>query len=136
MRRINLGLLVLLAACAPVRPVVMWTIARTGGEQRIEVSSNGDVKITATNDGVEEKPESIRLTKDQVSELGDMLRSQRACELAHEPGYTPTADEGQTTLTVAFADQQCKVTLWNSEWLRGRAREISETMRSMKIRPK
>lgn len=128
--------LVLLAACAAGRPVVTWTIARSSGEERVEVRSNGDVEFTATNGGVKEKPETLRLTKEQVSELDDILRNQHACELAHDPAYTPGADEGQTTLVVAFSDQQCKVTLWHSEWQRGRAREISETMRSMRLKPK
>lgn len=128
--------LVLLAACAAGRPVVIWTVARSGGEERVEVSSNGDVEFTVTNGGVKEKPETLRLTKEQVSELDDILRSQHACELAHDPAYAPSADESQTTLVVAFSDQQCKVTLWNTEWRRGRAREISETMRSMRLKPK
>jgi hypothetical protein len=128
--------LVLLAACAASRPVVTWTIARSGGEERVEVRSNGDVEFTATNDGVKEKPETLRLTREQVSELDDILRTQHACQLAHDPAYTPAPDESQTTLVVAFSDQQCTVTLWNSEWRRGPARDISETMRSMRLKPK
>jgi hypothetical protein len=128
--------LVLLAACASGPAVVTWRIARPGGEERVEVRSNGDVQYTAINGGVEEKPETLRLSTEQVSELDDMLRNQHACELKHDPGYTPAADEGQTTLTVAFPDQQCKITLFHKEWQHGRAHEISETMRSMRLRPK
>jgi hypothetical protein len=128
--------LILLAACSPHRAVVIWVSARAGGEERIEVRSNGDIQYMATNGGVEDKPESaMRLTKDQVRELGDLLRSQRACELTHDPGYAPEVDESQTTLAIAFPDQQCKVTLWNGEWQRGRARDIADTMRSMRLRP-
>jgi hypothetical protein len=128
--------LILLAACGSTRPVVTWTVARPTSEERVEVRENGEIVFTATNGGVEEKPESLRMEKEQVSELGDLLRSQHACELAHDPAYTPTPDEGQITLVIAFSDQHCKVTMSASEWLRGRAHEISETMRSMRTRPK
>jgi hypothetical protein len=128
--------LIVLAACGSSRPVVTWTVARATSQERVEVREDGEIVFTATNGGVEEKPESLRLTKDQVSELGDILRSQHACELAHDPAYTPTADEGQITMAIAFSDQRCKVTMFASEWLRGRAHEISETMRSMRSRPK
>src|SRR5690242_12057305 len=106
----------LLAACTPARPVAMWTVARPGSEERVEVRDNGDIIYVATNNGVEEKPETLKMSQDQVSELGDVLRHHQACQLAHEPGYTPDADEGQTTLVLSFPDQRCKVTLWNSEW--------------------
>ena len=132
MRRLSLLVLV---ACGSSRPVVIWAGARAGGEERIEVRGNGQVEYTATNNGIDEKPEAMSLMKTQVRELGDMLRSQRACELGHDPAYTPEAEEGQTTLLISFPDQQCKVTLWNGEWLRGRARDIADTMRSMRLRP-
>ena len=128
--------LIVLAACGSSRPVVTWTVARATSQERVEVREDGEIVFTATNGGVEEKPESLRLSKDQVSELGDILRSQRACELAHDPAYTPTPDEGQITMVIAFENQSCKVTMFASEWLRGRAHEISETMRSMRTRPK
>ena len=128
--------LIVLAACGSSRPVVTWTVARATSQERVEVREDGEIVFTATNGGVEEKPESLRLTKDQVSELGDILRSQHACELAHDPAYTPTPDEGQITMVIAFDNQACKVTMFASEWLRGRAHEISETMRSMRSRPK
>jgi hypothetical protein len=127
--------LILLAACTP-HPLVTWLSARAGREERIEVRSTGDIRYTATSNGVEEKRESsMTLSKDQLRELADLLRNQHAGELAHDPGYTPDADETQTTLAVAFPDQQCKVTLWNGEWQLGRAREIADTMRSMRKRP-
>src|ERR1043165_6222250 len=127
--------LILLAACGSSRPVVTWTGARPTSEGRVEVRESGETVFTATNGGVGGKPESLRMEKDQVSELGDLLRSQHACERAHDPAYTPTPDEGQITLLIAFSDQHCKVTMSAGEWLRGRAPEISETMRSMRTRP-
>jgi hypothetical protein len=128
--------LIVLAACGSGRPVVTWTVARAMSQERVEVHEGGEIVFSATNNGVEEKPESLRLTKEQVSELGEILRNQHACELAHDPAYTPTPDEGQITMVIAFSGQQCKVTMFASEWLRGRAHEISETMRSMRTRPK
>lgn len=128
--------LVLLAACAPARPVVMWTTTRASREDRVEIRDNGDVIYTIIRNGVTERSESIRLTSEQVDELGDVLRSQRACELAHEPDYTPGADEAQTTLAITYPDLHCKVTLWHTEWQRGRARDISDTMRSMRTKPR
>jgi hypothetical protein len=128
--------LIALAACGSGRPVVTWTVTRAMSQERVEIREGGEIVFTATNGGVEEKPESLRLTKDQVSELGEILRNQHACQLAHDPAYSPTPDEGQITMMIAFSDLQCKVTMFASEWLRGRAHEISETMRSMRTRPK
>lgn len=124
-----------LGACGSSHPVVTWVAARISGEDRLEVRANGDITFTATTNGVEEKRETLKLTKEQVSELDDILRTQKACELASDPAYAPAADEGKTTLSISFSDQTCNVTLWNSEWHRGRAHDIAETMHSMRLRP-
>jgi hypothetical protein len=126
--------LVLLAACAS-HPVVIWASARTGGEERIQVRANGTVEYTAVNNGVEEKPEKISLAREQVRELNDMLRTQHACELTHDPAYIPDPEDGQTTLLVDYPDQKCKVTLSNGEWQR-RGHDIVDTMRSMRLHPR
>lgn len=128
-------LLPLLAACNPGRPVVMWATPRATGEERIELVGNGDITFIAINNGAEDRSETNRLAREQLAELHDMLREHRACELAHEADYTPGADELQTTLTLAFPDLQCRVTLWAGEWQRGHARDIADTMRSMRRRP-
>ena len=76
-----------------------------------------------------------RLDLRQVADAGDLdelFLSQGACQLHHDPEYTPRSDEGETTLELAFPDQVCKVVLWNTEWNRGRAQPIAETMRSMR----
>jgi len=125
-------LLVALAACAPKRPVVTWVSSLTGVQERVEIRSDGDVSYTTTVKGVETRPQPIKLGKEQVEELAELMRAQRACELAHDPDFTPAPDEGQSTLELSFPDQRCKVVLWNREWLRDRSREIVETMRSMR----
>ena len=125
-------LLILLAACAPPPPVVTWVSTITGVHERVEVRKNGDVSYTASTRGVEGKPEQIKLSKEQVEELADILRAQHACELAHDPTFTPAPDEGKTSLELSFPDQRCKIELWNREWQRDRTREILETMRSMR----
>jgi hypothetical protein len=125
-------LLVALAACTPRHPVVTWVSSLTGVQERVEILSNGDVSYTTTVKGVASEPKPIKLAKEQVEELADMLRAQHACQLAHDPAHTPAPDEGQSTLELAFSDQRCKVTLWNREWLRDGTREIADTMRSMR----
>lgn len=129
-------LLLLLVACAPKVPVVTWVSSLTGVTEHVEVGSNGDVSFVSTTGGEAGSAEHLSLMKEQVQELDELLRNQRACELAHDPAHTPAPDEGQTTLELSFPDLRCKVTLWNREWQQGRAREIAETMRSMRpIRP-
>jgi hypothetical protein len=82
------------------------------------------------------KEQRVQLTRDQIDELEELLRTRRACELAHDPAYTPSPEEAQTTLELAFPDQHCKVVLWSTEWQQGRAKDIAETMRSMRpLRP-
>lgn len=125
-------LLSALAACAPKLPVVTWVSSITGVTEHVQVRSNGDVSFTTSTGGAPGSAEHLSLEKAQVQELDELFRTQRACELAHDPGYTPAPDEGQTTLELAFPDQQCKIVLWNREWQQGRAREIAETMRSMR----
>jgi hypothetical protein len=123
---------IVLAACGGKPPVVTWSTSGTAMNERIEVHSGGDVQYTTTVNGVVDKSERLSLSSDQVAELDDIFRSQGACQLVHEPGYTPQPDEGQTTLVIAFPNQRCTVVLWNREWERGPAQPISETMRSMR----
>lgn len=128
--------LLLLAACGPSRVVVKWWSTGAGTNERIEIKNSGHGNYTSTNNGVVEKDELVILTDDQVHELHELFRSQGACQLHHDPEYTPLSDEGQTTLELAFPDQACKVVLWNTEWNRGRAQPITETMHSMRpLRP-
>jgi hypothetical protein len=130
-------LLIALAACGPSRVVVTWSSTGTATSERIEIKSSGDGNYTSTNNhGVVEKDERVVLTGDQVHELDELFLTQGACRLQHDPEYTPKPSEGQTTLELAFPDQVCKVVLWNTEWDRGRAQPIAETMRSMRpLRP-
>lgn len=125
-------LLLSLAACGPSRVVVKWWSSGAGTNERIEIKSSGHGNYTSTSNGVVEKDELVILTDAQVHELDELFLSQGACQLHHDPEYTPRSDEGQTTLELAFPDQVCKVVLWNTEWNRGRAQPITETMRSMR----
>jgi hypothetical protein len=128
--------LVTLAACSLGNPVVRWTSAGIGVNERIEIKSSGDGSYTSTVNGVKNRDERVVLSKAQVEEIDELFRAQGACQLAHDPAYTPVANEGQTTLELLFPDQTCKIVLWNREWDRGSARSIAETMRSMRpLRP-
>jgi hypothetical protein len=118
-----------LAACGPKPAVVTWVSSITGVDEHVVVRSNGDVSFTSSSD---DKAEHLSLLKEQVQELAELFRAQRACELTHDPDHRPAPDEGQTTLEIAFPDQRCKIVLWNREWQQGRAREIAETMRSLR----
>lgn len=100
--------------------------------ERIELGSSGDGSYTSALGGAQEKSERLTLTRDQFAELEELFRTQKACQLAHDPSYTPGPEEGQTTLELAFPDQHCTVVMWNAEWQRGSAREITETMHSMR----
>lgn len=125
-------LLLCLAACGPSRVVVKWWSTGAGTNERIEIKNSGHGDYTRTNNGVLEKNEPVVLTDDQIHELDELFVNQGACQLHHDPEYTPRSDEGQTTLELAFSDQTCKVVLWNTEWNRGRAQPIAETMHSMR----
>lgn len=125
-------LLLSLAACAPPRTVVKWSSTGAGTNERIEIKGSGNGNYVSLNNGVVEADEQVSLTSDQVHELDDLFRGQGACQLHHDPEYTPRSDEGQTTLELAFPDQVCKVVLWNTEWDRGPAQPIAETMHSMR----
>lgn len=127
-------LLIALAGCGPSRVVVKWTNTGTTISERIEIKRSGDGNYTITNNGVVEKDERVVLTTDQVHELDELFLGQGACQLHHDPEYTPRPGESQTTLELAFPDQACKVVLWNTEWERGRAQPITETMHSMRPR--
>lgn len=129
-------LLLALLGCGSGKPVVRWTSTGVGTQESIEIKSSGDGSYTSTINGVESRNERVILTRSQVDELNELFRTQGACQLAHDPAYTPVPDEGQTTLELAFPDQTCKVKLWNIEWEHGRAQPITETMRSMRpLRP-
>ena len=121
-----------LTACAPKLLVATWASSMTGTTEHVEVRSNGDVSFTASAGGAPGSPEHLSLLEEQVEELHELLRTHLACELAHDPAYTPAPDEGQTTLELAFPDLRCKIVLWNREWQQGPGREIAETMRSMR----
>lgn len=125
-------LLLALAACGPTRVVLKWWSTGAGTNERIELKSSGHGNYISTNNGVVEKDEPVILTDDQVHEIDELFRTQGACQLHHDPEYTPRSDEGQTTLELMFPDQACKVVLWNTEWNRGRAQPIAETMHSMR----
>lgn len=131
MRRLVLVLLSV-TACSPTRVVVKWWSTGAGTNERIEIKSSGNGNYTSTDNGRPEKDEQVILTTDQVHELDELFRSQGACQLKHDPEYTPRPSEGQTTLELAFPDQSCKVVLWNTEWDRGPAQPIGETMKSMR----
>lgn len=124
--------LVLLAACGPKPLVVTWATSGTHSSERIELESNGRGHYTRATDGVTEKEDDVVLDNDQLAELAEMLRAHRVCELVDDPAYTPVPGEGKTTLDLAFPDLRCKITLWDFEWQHGRAKEITETMRSMR----
>src|SRR5256885_8816921 len=112
-------LLLALGACSMGNPVVRWTTTGIGINERIEIKSSGDGSFTSTINGVKDRDERVVLSKGQVEELDELLRSHGACQLTHDPAYTPVPDEGQTTLELLFPDQHCKVVLWNLEWQRG-----------------
>jgi hypothetical protein len=131
MRRLSVVLLSL-AACSPGGVVVKWWSRGAGTNERLEIKSSGNGNYTSTSNGAVEKDEQVILTTDQVHELDELFLSQGACQLKHDPEYTPRPTEGETTLELAFPDQTCKVVLWNTEWDRGRAQPIAETMRSMR----
>src|SRR5262245_24571697 len=124
-------LAITLAACGPKQPVVTWARTGTGVTERIELLSSGDGNYTSSINGVD-KNERVVLSKDQVNELDELLRSKRACELSHDPAYTPGPEEGQTTLELAFPGLTCKVVMSTFEWQQGSAKEIAETMQSMR----
>jgi hypothetical protein len=131
-----LPLALTLIACGPKPLVVTW--AHSGGTmtERIELTSSGAGHYTSTINGVADKTEDVILSKDQINELDELFRSKGVCQLAHDPSYTPVPDEGQTTLELAFPDQHCKVVLPTSEWQNGRAKDVAETMQSMRpLRP-
>jgi len=129
-------LVIALAACGSKQPVVIWSTSGTEVAERIEVQSSGHITYTTTINGVPDKRDEVILTSDQVEEIDELFRNQHVCELANDPAYTPTADEGKTTLVLAFPDQRCTVELWNHEWNHGRAQPVAETMRSMRpLRP-
>lgn len=125
-------LLVALVACASKQPVVTWVSSGTSESERIEIPSSGYGRYTSASNGVAEKDVSVILSKDQLNELAEMFRTQRVCELADDPAYKPAPGEGRTTLELALPDQHCKVALWDFEWQHGRAKDITETMRSMR----
>jgi hypothetical protein len=131
MRRLSV-ILLSLAACGPARIVVKWSTSGTDTSERIEIKSGGNGNYTSSANGAVEKNEQVILTSDQVHELDELFQSQGACQLKHDPDYTPRPNEGETTLELAFPDQTCKIVLWNTEWDRGRAQPIAETMRSMR----
>jgi hypothetical protein len=124
--------LISLAGCGSSHPVVVWGGAASGINERIVIGSSGESNYAIINDGVSDEPERLVLSRSQVSELGDMLRGHDACKLAHDPAYQPSADEGQTTLQLSFDDLKCSVTLYDLEWQRDAAREITETMLSFR----
>ena len=129
-------IVVTLVACASKHPVVMWASEGSSVSEHIEIASNGEGSYRSANNGVPDKDERVILTTDQVSELAEMFRAQRACELADDPAYTPQPGEGKTTLVLAFPDQHCKVVLWDFQWQHGRGKDITETMHSMRpLRP-
>jgi hypothetical protein len=123
---------VMLAGCGPRHYVVTWATSGTSATERIELEASGDGHYTSATDGAPEKDERVILDKDQFNELAEMFRAHRVCELTDDPAYVPVPGEGKTTLEVAFPDLHCKVTLWNYTWRQGRAKDISETMRSMR----
>jgi hypothetical protein len=112
--------------------VVTWVSAGANTSERIEIENNGHGLYTSATDGVPEKNERLDLTKAQLDELAEVFRTHHACGLAEDPTYKPVAGEAKISLELAFPDQRCKVVLWDLEWQRGRAKEITETMRSMR----
>ena len=129
-------ILIALVGCAAKRAVVKWATVAPKATERIELRSSGDGSYTSTTEGIETKSERVVLSPDQLAELAELFRTQKVCQLVHDPAYTPGPEEGQTTLELAFPDQHCTVVLWNTEWLRGSAKEITETMHSMRpLRP-
>jgi hypothetical protein len=125
-------ILLALVACGSRQTVVVWGGSAAGEHGRMEIGSNGESRYVTVADGAEIASERVVLTKDQVRELDELIRAKHACELVHDPAYTPSPDEIQITLEVTYPDQRCKVTLYELEWLRGPAREIAETMQSMR----
>jgi hypothetical protein len=129
-------LLLALAACGSRPPVITWASSGTVVTERIVLANNGNGQYTSMTGGAVDKDERLSLTTDQFNELVEMLRSRHACQLAHDPAYTPVPNESTITLELALPDLRCKVELWDLEWQR-QARDIFETMRSMRpLRPK
>jgi hypothetical protein len=124
-------LLSALVACSR-HPVIVWGGASTGENIEIVIDSGGRGSYKTSSAGVEDLDEALAFTKGQVRELEEEFRSHHVCELVHDPSYTPAENEGQTTLELMFDDLTCKVTLYDLEWQRGNARDIAQTMRSMR----
>lgn len=129
-------IVLVLVGCGARQSVVTWANVGNGVTERIALSSSGDGSYSSTINGVPRPEERVILTKDQLDEVAEMMRTRRVCELTHDPAYTPSPDEGQTTLELSFPDLHCKIVLWNLEW-QARAKDIVETMQSMRpLKPK
>lgn len=132
MRYLAAVLLSLVACGGSGHRVLKWTGSTTGEDVIITLDSNGEGTYATVVDGTPDEPERVKLSESQVGEVGELFRTRNACAFKHDPTYAPPPGEPQTTVELTFADLNCVVTLYNGEWQRGEARDLFETMRSLK----
>jgi len=65
----------------------------------------------------------VMLTKERYTRVIEELRELDCCSLKSASQTQPANNDGQSQLEIHLDGMECLVTLWNSEWRVGRARE-------------
>ncbi|MGB5810627.1 MAG: hypothetical protein WBG86_08865 [Polyangiales bacterium] len=106
--------------------VVSWgMIGRGQARDTMYMAIHGNrnmVLVTKRPNGTMASVERM-LPADQYAELVRNLRQLDCCSLSSAHETPPTPVESKPELGIDFGDMKCQVSLWDSEWREGRARE-------------
>jgi hypothetical protein len=106
--------------------VVSWSVtSRTEDRDSLHVALEADRTLVVTNRIADGTMMSLSRTisKKEYAALVGKLRALDCCSLHSTRRDRPSLDETKPALEIDFADMQCEVELWDSEWREGKARD-------------
>jgi hypothetical protein len=86
---------------------------------------DGQVEVKLRQPDRTESRTGWKLSDEQYTEVTDELRKLDCCSLGTRSTRAPSPGDALTELRINLEGVQCKVSVWDSEWRVGRARECA-----------
>jgi len=108
----------------PSGAAVSWLRVGTDASvTHMTLHADGQVKVKLRQPDRSESKTEWKLPDDRYTEVTDKLRKLDCCSLGTRFTRAPSPGDALTELRINLEGVQCKVSVWDSEWRAGRARE-------------
>jgi hypothetical protein len=122
-----LSVVILLTGCGgsdhpgarPADPVLVhWHVAQAmWGEENLTVRNDGiaSYSYVAAGESSPSRQDQMQMSPSDIAALRDALVRNHACDL-HPTIEQGNNDEGRPVLDLGFAEQRCRIEMWDRDW--------------------